>query len=140
MNIRRPVVVLALAAAALVLPRPASALSWILALPPAKGTVAVGSDPRKAVAEALDRDAPITSWARGIEFATGSACEEARLQAIKDFGGAAEALAGRAPSSAERANLATLGRRAFGRCVPAFAFEDSGPARGDATSRAEPPR
>ena len=99
MDTRRSLAILALLAAVIVLPRPASAMSWILALPPAKDTVASGSDPRKAVADSLNRDAPITSWTRGTSFETGGACEDARLQAIRDFHDSAEALGGRAPSS-----------------------------------------
>jgi len=109
--------------------RPALAGGWVLALPPAKDTVPSGRDPRKVVGEALDRDAPITSWSRGLAYETGEACEDARLQAITDFDGAAEALGDRDLSSKDRAQLMTLGRRAFGRCVPTFAFDERGAAR-----------
>jgi hypothetical protein len=128
----RAFVILLLGSTALTLAalRPALAGGWVLALPPSKDTVPAGRDPRKVVGEALDRDAPITDWSRGLAYASGEACEDARLQAITDFDGAAEALGGRDLSSKDRAQLMTLGRRAFGRCVPAFAFDERGAAAG----------
>jgi len=118
------------AAMALVMPASAPAVDWVLALPPSKDTVPAGRDPRKAVGGAFDRDAPITSWSRGPAYESGAACEDARLQAIRDFDAAAEGQGDREPSSEERTQLATAGRRAFGRCVPAFAFDANHRATG----------
>jgi hypothetical protein len=124
-KIRTTVAILAVLAGAVVAlgePRPAESMNWVLALPPSKAGASESRDPRQAVGDALDRTAPIDRWSAGAPFESGEACEDARLQAIKEFDATAEALGGRAPSPDDRRRLSALGRRAFGRCVPAFSF------------------
>ncbi len=101
----------------------AIAASWVLALPPLKPP-ASGSDndAREAVMASLDRTAPVDAWQQGTAYASGQACEDARLEALKQFDDAVGSLGGEQVRRDQLPRLTDLGRRAFGRCVPSLAF------------------
>jgi hypothetical protein len=110
-------------AAALVAPAPASAMSWVLALPPLKTPPpAADTTPRALVESTLDRSAPITRWRAGQTFTSGAACEDQRLAALKRFDDAVNAAGDGTPSAETLQRLTQLGESAYGRCVPGFAF------------------
>ncbi len=125
-------VLVALAAAlgvGLAAPPRASAMSWMLALPPLKPTPPATTGPRATVEAELDRTAPVTAWRPGQTFDSGAACEENRLAALKRFDEAVGAAGDGTPSPETMQRLTRLGETAYGRCVPAFA---SGADRGHA--------
>ncbi len=109
-------------------PHAAETMPWMLALPPLKGAETEATDLREAVRSRLDRTAEVTEWRRGQVYASGEQCEDARLEAIRQFKLGADAIADRRPTAAERERLTAIGARAFGRCVPGFAFGEE-PAR-----------
>jgi len=98
--------------------------SWVLALPPLRGEPAPNAarPAHDAVRDRLDTDATVTLWQKAQVFDGGAACEDARLQALADYDTAVRSADPDKVSGDEKERLVRLAQRAFGRCVPAFAF------------------
>jgi hypothetical protein len=122
---------LALLGACVLLPAAGQAqqMSWVLALPPLRDEPgpSAAHEVHDAIRDRLDTDAAVTRWQQAQVFDGGSACEDARLQALADYDAAVRSVDPDKASGDEKERLVRLAQRAFGRCVPAFAFSGRDP-------------
>jgi hypothetical protein len=104
----------------------AHAISWVLALPPIKDKPDTSASDQTPdwIRDRLDRGAEVTQWQQGQVFPGGQACEDTRLKAQEDYGAAVRSVDPAQASDEQKERLLQLARRAFARCVPAFAFPE----------------